>query len=226
MGLSSVGGCAFVSVFTSSALCISSSVEWRCWFCEVSALFGSKVSLSDGVARWDESVLLLFAPSSSSSCYFIWPLSAVVRFSSMFLSLCFSLAAASFLSSACCFLVLFLFRPPPWLRSAFCWGVSSTRPFLSSPLVSAVLVSFVAVVFPVLCLLMASAMGSFVDSFLRLGSPFSVSLSSSSLWFSHTWLLRVRFFRPWFRSFQLCSSSPLCVRSILLVSALGTSFTS
>ena len=63
----------------------------------VSGPFGSTVSFSVGVARWDESVLHLFTPSSSPSGCFVRPLSAVAWFSSLFMSLGFSLVGASFL---------------------------------------------------------------------------------------------------------------------------------
>ena len=55
----------------------------------------------------------------------------------------------------------------------------------------------------------------FVGSFLCLGSPFIVSLSSCSLWFFHAWFLRVRFLGPFLGPFSYalinCASSLECL---------------
>ena len=169
-----------------------------------------RVSLSDEVARWDKSLLFLFAPSSSTPV-------VLLGFSRMFPVFPRCLCIRNFLSS-------FPFLPGfvlssllvgvvPFLFSAFFF--SFDLPYL-----------FVAFTFPVLSCSSASSIGYFVVSFLGLGflpsgylfprPSVSQRLVSSGVVLP---FLVLDFFL-W------APSSLLCGLTVLLVSALGLSFSS
>ena len=99
----------------------------------LSDLFRSKVSLSDEVPCWDESVLLPFAPSSSppnvssAHCRLLNGFPPVLSPGFLFWKLPF------FLRPSVAFGFSLRLRPPPWLPVTFCWVVSFAALFLDSP---------------------------------------------------------------------------------------------
>ena len=165
------------------------------------------VSLSDRVARWDESILFSLGPFVFSSGCFI---RIFVGSSLVFFLL--SVSGVHTLPSPFCldlFLSLFLLRefvPSIFssfsFRSAFldyCFYLFCPLPFFGvPPWGSCQFSSFVGV------------------------SPFRVS--TLVLGPLSAWSLRVSFFWSLFRPFPLCYSlSHLCILSVLLISALGLS---
>ena len=129
MRLSSLVGCFFLSVIP---YCVSLLLCF--WILagpspSLSASFRSKFSLRDGVALWDESVLLQFVPLS----YSLGVSSAIVDccIVSLFVSVSGVLfwTLPFFLRPSVAFGFSLLLCPPPWLRVTSCGGVCLAAPF-------------------------------------------------------------------------------------------------
>ena len=164
--------------------------------------------LSDGVARWDESLLFLFAPSCST----LVVSSAFGQLFHVFLpSLCIRNLLPSFLFLPGFVPSSLLVGVVPFICSAFSFRLA----FLTCML-PLLLLSFAFLPFP--------PWGAL--SFPSLVRGFSLpGISSFVLLSLHTWSLRVSFFLSWFRPFPLvCSSSPLCVLSSCLFRPWAFSF--